>query len=51
MGTWANSEDHDLHCLLRLETPNDVRSVALESKNIQATSKGSGQTAHMRRQV
>ena len=30
--------------LLSLETPNDVQSVALQSYNIQATSKGSDQT-------
>ena len=34
---------------LSLETPNDVRSVAQQSKNIQATSKSSDQTACMRR--
>ena len=32
---------------LSLETPNDVQSVAYESKTIQATSKGSYQTALM----
>ena len=37
--------------LLSLETPNDVQSVAEESLNIQATSKGSYQTAHMHRLV
>ena len=37
--------------LLSLETPNNVQSVDLLSKNIQATSKGSDQTAHMRRLV
>ena len=37
--------------LLSLETPNDVQSVAQHSYNIQATSKGSGQTAHMRRLI
>ena len=35
--------------LLRLETTNDVRAVAQESQNIQATSKGSDQSARMRR--
>ena len=37
--------------LLSLETPNDVRAVASESENIPATSKGSDQTARMRRLV
>ena len=37
--------------LLSLETPNDVESVALHSKNIQATCKGSDQTARMRRLI
>ena len=37
--------------LLGLETPNDVRSVAQYSLNLQATSKGSDQTAHMRRLI
>ena len=36
---------------LSLETPNDVRSVAEQSYNIQATSKGSDQSARMRRLV
>ena len=36
--------------LFSLETQN-VRSVALQSQNIQATSKGSDQTARMRRLV
>ena len=35
--------------LLSLETPNDVQSVASQSWNVQATCKGSGQTARMRR--
>ena len=34
-----------------LETPNAVRSVAKQSYNIQATSKSSDQTAHMRRLI
>ena len=34
--------------LLNLETPNDVQSVAKESKKLQATCKGSDQTARMR---
>ena len=37
--------------LLSLETPNDVRSIVQQSKNIQATSKGSDQTARMHRLV
>ena len=37
--------------LLSLETPNHVRSVAQQSKNIQATNKGSDQTARMRRLI
>ena len=37
--------------LLSLETPNVGRSVALLLRNIQATSKGSDQTACMRRLV
>ena len=37
--------------LLNLETLNDIRSVAWHSLNIQATSKDSDQTAHMRRLV
>ena len=37
--------------LLSLETPNDNQSVAYLSLNIQATSKGSDQTARMRRLV
>ena len=37
--------------MLSLETLNAVRSVALESYIIQATSKGSDQTARMRRLV
>ena len=37
--------------LLSLVTPNDVQSVASHSKNIQATSKGSDQTARMHRLV
>ena len=36
---------------LSLETPNNVQSVALFSLNIQATSKGSDQTARMRRLI
>ena len=36
---------------LSLETPNDVQSVAQHSLNIQATSKGSDQTARMRRLI
>ena len=35
--------------LLSLETPNYIQSVALLSWNIQATGKGSNQTARMRR--
>ena len=35
----------------KLETINDVLSVALHSLNIQATSKGSDQTARMRRLI
>ena len=34
-----------------LAPPNDVQSVALLSKNIQVTSKGSDQTARMRRLI
>ena len=37
--------------LLSLETPNDVHSVAQHSYNMQATSKGSDQTARMRRLI
>ena len=37
--------------LLSLETPNDVRSVALYTQNIKATSKGSDQTARIRRLI
>ena len=37
--------------LLSLETPNDVRSVALESWDIQATSKGSDKTVCLRRLI
>ena len=37
--------------LLNLETPNDVWSVAIQPKNIQARSKGSDQTARMRRLI
>ena len=37
--------------LLSLETPNDVQSVAEHSYNMQATSKGSDKTAHMRRLI
>ena len=37
--------------LLSLETSNDVRSVTLQSENIQVTSKGSDQTARMRRLI
>ena len=33
---------------LRVKTPNDVQSVAEHSQNIQATKKGSDQTARMR---
>ena len=36
---------------LSLETPNCVQSVALQSQNTQATSKGSDQTARMRRLI
>ena len=37
--------------LVSLETPNDVRSVALHSQNKQATSKGCDQAARLRRQI
>ena len=37
--------------LLSLETTNDVQSVASESYNIQATSKGSDQSASMSRLI
>ena len=37
--------------LLSLETPNSVQSVAKQSKNTQATIKGSDQTARMRRLI
>ena len=37
--------------LLNLETPNDVRSVAYHSKNVQVTSKGPDQSSRMRRLV
>ena len=37
--------------LLSLETPNGVQSVAQQSKNTQATSKGSDQTARTRRLI
>ena len=41
-----------LRCpLLSLETPKDVRSVANQLLNIQATSKGYNQTARMRRLI
>ena len=36
---------------VQLTVPNGVQSVALQSNNIQETSKGSYQTAHMRRLV
>ena len=36
---------------LSLETPNDARSAAQHSWNIQATSKGSDQTVRMRRLI
>ena len=42
--------NHSWLCL-SLETPNDVQSVAQHSLNIQATSKGSDQTARMRRLI
>ena len=50
---WSIKGPYDSLCslLLSLETPNDVHSVALHSYNIQATSKGSDQTARMRRLV
>ena len=37
--------------LLSAETPNDVRSVAYQPYNSQATSKGAYQTARMRRLI
>ena len=37
--------------LVHLETPNGVRSVAIESWNIQATGKGFDQTARMHRPI
>ena len=37
--------------LLSLETPNGVQSVAQQSKNTQATSKGSDQTSRMCRLI
>ena len=47
------SVDSDELCslLLGLATPNDIRSVAQQSYNIQATSKGSDQIARMRRLI
>ena len=47
------SEDSDkpVQPTFKLRTPNDVQSVALHSKNMQMTSKGSDQTARMRRLV
>ena len=43
--------DEPVQLLLSLETPNTVQSVAQHSYNMQATSKGSDQTAHMRRLI
>ena len=51
--TWFPTMWHFDLCnlLLSLETPNDVRSVALESWDIQATSKGSDKTVCLRRLI
>ena len=43
--------DEPLQPPLSLETPNGVQSVVSHSWNIQATSKGSDQTARMRRLI
>ena len=37
--------------LLSLEAPNDIKSVAWHSQNIQASNKGSDRTARMRRMI
>ena len=43
--------DETLRLFLGIETPTAVQSLALESYNIQATSKGFDQTARMRRLI
>ena len=48
---WHFDSDEPGQPFLSLETPNDVQSVVKHSWNIQATSKGSDQTACMRRLV
>ena len=43
--------DEPMQPPVKLRTPNDVQSVAQHSYDMQATSKGSDQTARMRRLI